>query len=66
VGRFQLLSQPTARCGRLQTTQDYLSNPTFSNFAEFRFGPQVAMLLRIAKEYSHSAAGQTMEGLKWT
>jgi hypothetical protein len=24
------------------------------------------MLLRIAKEYSHSAAGQTMEGLKWT
>jgi hypothetical protein len=24
------------------------------------------MLLRIAKEYSHSTAGQTMEGLKWT
>jgi hypothetical protein len=24
------------------------------------------MLLRIAKEHSHSAAGQTMEGLKWT
>jgi hypothetical protein len=24
------------------------------------------MLLRIAKQYSHSAAGQTMEDLKWT
>jgi hypothetical protein len=24
------------------------------------------MMLRVAKEYSHSAAGQTMEGLKWT
>jgi hypothetical protein len=24
------------------------------------------MLLRIAKQYSHSAAGQTMENLKWT
>jgi hypothetical protein len=24
------------------------------------------MLLRIAKEYSHSVAGQTMENLKWT
>jgi hypothetical protein len=48
------------------TTRDYLSNPTLSNFAEFRLGPRVAMLLRIPKEYSHSAAGQTMEGLKWT
>jgi len=25
-----------------------------------------SMLLRIAKEYSHSAAGQTTEDLKWT
>jgi hypothetical protein len=57
---------PTAARAITRPTQNYLSNPTLSNFDECCLGPPVVMLLPIAKKHSHWAAGQTMEGLKWT
>jgi CRP-like cAMP-binding protein len=36
----------------MAATRNYLSNPTFRNFAKFRLGPAIVMLLRIAEKYS--------------